>query len=146
MAVVGSTRRSDGTPRMFKVDIPDMDCFFSGTGDMFAALTVVRFRQAAAAAGLLETSSWLSGDEVESLDLPLARSVEMVLASMQSVLEKTKLAVDEELAAMAKRTPDELSDSDRHLRKTKAAEVKLVRNAHDLMHPKVRYRAEVLEV
>ncbi|EEH34563.2 pyridoxine kinase [Paracoccidioides lutzii Pb01] len=50
LTIVGSTARSDGSPRLFKVEVPRLDCFFSGTGDMFAALTVALLREAVFAA------------------------------------------------------------------------------------------------
>ncbi|OJD12327.1 pyridoxal kinase [Emergomyces pasteurianus Ep9510] len=50
LTIIGSTARSDGSPRLFKVEVPRLDCFFSGTGDMFAALTVARLREAVFAA------------------------------------------------------------------------------------------------
>ena len=132
---------------MFKVDIPKIDSFFSGTGDMFAALTVARFREAVVAANLDEAASWLSGDDVETLDLPLTKAVEKVLASMQQVLEKTKKAMDAELDREALRlnNPD-TNEKSKRLRKVKAAEVRLVRNVADLMHPKVKRTAHAVDI
>ncbi|KAI0483235.1 Ribokinase-like protein [Xylariaceae sp. FL0804] len=46
MAVVGSTRTSARRPRLFRIHFPVLDGYFSGTGDMFAALMVVRLREA----------------------------------------------------------------------------------------------------
>jgi pyridoxine kinase len=87
--------RSDATARPFRIDVAAIPCFFSGTGDMFAALAVVRLREACAAAALLGTRAWMSGDEVAAVELPLAKATEKVLASMQAVLEKTMTARDE---------------------------------------------------
>lgn len=148
LSVVGSTRRTDGTPRFFRIDIPRIDCFFSGTGDMFAALTVVRLREAAVAANLEKTTSWMSPDGVEASELPLAKAVEKVLASMHAVLRKTKTAMDETLKGMEGGALDmeSASEAQRHLRKTKAAEVRLVRNLDDLRHPLVHnFKAKALE-
>ncbi|KAG7292509.1 hypothetical protein NEMBOFW57_002544 [Staphylotrichum longicolle] len=116
LSVVGSSMTSDRRARAFKIVFPPIDCYFSGTGDMFAALMVVRMREAvhngfgqqgagqvgaaAAAAGgggggegghppLMERKSWLSDDGVDALDLPLAKAAEKVLASMHEVLSKT---------------------------------------------------------
>jgi pyridoxine kinase len=148
LAVIGSTARSDGSPRIFRVDVPAIDCFFSGTGDMFAALTVVRFREAVAAEKLCNTPSWVSSDEVDAVRLPLAKAAERVLASMHAVLVKTKEARDKQLAGV-----DDVSGVGRgsegekilHLRKTKAAEVQLVRNLQDLREPNVEFFAQSLE-
>lgn len=121
--------------------MPSIDCVFSGTGDLFAALTVVRFRQAASTAGLGGTRSWVSPDEVEATQLPLAKVAEQVMASMHTVLEKTKVARDEALEGMP-----ELDRESRksRLRRTKAAEVRVVRNLADLRESTVVYKAEGL--
>lgn len=154
LTVIGSTTRSDGTPRLFRVDVPALDCFFSGTGDMFAALTVARLREAVYAAGpaLRETRSWVSPDDVKATDLPLAKATEKVLASMHTVLEKTMEARDAMLRAATEADADAaeqqpaLSDEERakrdHLRRTKAAEVRLVRNVRYLRDPVVEFKAQ----
>ena len=148
ISVVGSTARTDYTPRLFKIDVPSIDCFFSGTGDLFAALTVVRLREAISDAGLGTTKSWVSPDEIEAIDLPLARAAEKVLGGMQTVLEKTKRAMDGILEGMGGPlgTLEKEKDGAKrlHLRRTKAAEVKVVRNLNDLRNPDVIYRAEAL--
>lgn len=148
--MVGSSIRTDSTPRIFRIDVPAIDCFFSGTGDMFAALTVVRLREAICAAKLGGTRSWISPDDVEAIDLPLAKAAEKVLASMHAILEKTKTARDAALESMSGPlgTLEREKDSEKrlHLRRTKAAEVRVVRNVADLKEPKVVFRAEVLNV
>ena len=145
--MIGSSRRTDCSPRLFKIDFPAIDCFFSGTGDTFAALTVVRLREAVTAADLSKMKSWLSPDDVETLDLPLTKAVEKVLASMHSVLEKTKVARDqalEDIGGIMEQEKD--SEKRMHLRKTKAAEVRLVRNLKDLREPRVIFKAETLDM
>ncbi|MCJ1396473.1 putative pyridoxal kinase [Xylographa bjoerkii] len=152
LCVVGSTRRADGTPRFFCINVPRIDCFFSGTGDMFAALTVVRLREAVSSTRISDTeelssvSSWISPDDVDALDLPLAKAAEKVLASMHTILEKTKKAGDEALANLASGLPGIEGSSEKlmYLRQTKAAEVRLVRNLDDLRHPAVKYKAEAV--
>ena len=117
---------------------------------MFAALTVVRLREAVKAAKLGSARSWISPDDIEATDLPLAKATEKVLASMQVVLEKTKTARDEALESMAGPlgTLEREKDSEKrlHLRRTKAAEVRVVRNVADLKEPKVVFRAESFDV
>jgi len=132
---------------LFKIDVPAIDCFFSGTGDMFAALTVVRLREAITAAGLGRTKSWVSPDDVQAVDLPLAKAAEKVLGSMQSVLQKTMMARDKALEGMAG-VLDKEKDSEKsmHLRRTKATEVRLVRNLEDLRRPRDEYQVVALGV
>ena len=147
--MIGSTARTNGSPRVFKIEVPDIDCFFSGTGDMFAALTVSRLRQAATDAKVATSRSWVSSDDVEAVDLPLAKATEKVVASMQEVLEKTKIARDKEIEAYDASTEAlEEKDSEKrlHLRRTKAAEVRLIRNVNALKSPTRKFKAKKLEV
>jgi len=145
LSVVGSTFKSDATPRIFGVQIPAIDCFFSGTGDMFAALMLVRFREAVHnVEGLMSKSSWVSDDNVAAIDLPLARATEKALASMNEILTKTKERRDQELQVFNNRVKGRGEDSEKRLKLagSKAAEVRLVRNLQFLRHPEVKFRAE----
>jgi pyridoxine kinase len=117
---------------------------------MFAALTVARLREAVFAADstLRSTKSWVSPDDVQATDLPLAKATVKVLASMHSVLERTLEARDAELRAAASATEEELSSSEEekqkreYLRRTKAAEVRIVRNARFLREPDAEFQAQ----
>ncbi|KNG83873.1 pyridoxine kinase [Aspergillus nomiae NRRL 13137] len=77
---------------------------------------------------------------------PSARATVQVLASMHSVLEKTMEARDAELRAADTRGDETLSEEERlkreHLRKSKAAEVRLVRNVQYLREPTVVFQAQ----
>lgn len=146
MKCAGSTKTSTGAARKFVIDVPIIEGFFSGTGDMFAALTLARFREEADRAGLLETDSWLSPDEIKPLDLPLARAIERVLGSMGLVLLKTKEARDEKLGLLRSLVADEeLDDRARHVRLTKASELRLVQSQKELLNSEVICRATELE-
>ncbi|KAI0148113.1 Ribokinase-like protein [Hypoxylon sp. NC0597] len=148
MSVVGSTRTSDRQPRLFKISFPVFDCHFNGTGDMFAALMVVRMREAVSkyekqnGGSLGEKRSWLSSDDVDALDLPLARAAEKVLASMHGVLAYTSESMTAEVKAVKERKGDKLDEETLHLIKTRAAELKLARNLGSLRDPTIEYRAE----
>ena len=117
---------------------------------MFAALAVVRLREAVTKANLSTVKSWISPDDVESLDLPLTTAVEKVLASMHAVLQKTKTARDQALEGMGgplgTMEKEKNSEKRMHLRKTKAAEVRLVRNLKDLREPDVVFQADALNI
>lgn len=137
MTVIGSSRKSDHSSRLFQIGIPALPCFFAGTGDMFAALMVGRLREAVE--GSVQSSvGWIPQDSVSATDLPLARATEKVLASMQSVLAKTYECMTVEMASHQ----DKLASLDSkehgqqmHLLKTRASEVRVVRNVGDLIHP-----------
>lgn len=154
MSVVGSTRTSDRKPRLFTIQFPVFNAYFSGTGDMFAALMVVRMREAVAyyaAESTRHAASWVSPDDIEATDLPLARAAEKVLASMHEVLERTCEQMPSELSSSIARlaTRKGVSEAEiradsetMHLLKSKAAELKIARNLGCLREPTIQYRAE----
>lgn len=120
---------------------------------MLAALMVARLREAVhAVEGLGETESWVSDDEVAAIDLPLARAVERALASMQEILARTLVKRNEEIAAWeashaANGAGDDVDvEKQRYLKRTKAAEVRVVRNLECLKHPEVKYQAEKIDI
>jgi len=145
MSVIGSSATSDWNPRLWRIDVPAYPVFFSGTGDMFAALMVARLREAVLEAGLQDSASWRSPNEVSATELPLAKAAEKVIASMQSVLVETygayKAAVPGIEAAeerAGRGTGEDAAHNHTmklHLMKTKAAEVRVVRNVRDLIDP-----------
>lgn len=144
LSVIGSTMTSNRKPRAFKIRFPAIDAYFSGTGDMFAALMVVRMRQAVTEAseeGLGSRVAWLSNDSVDALDLPLARAAEKVLASMHEVLDATCRSMQTEV----KKVESEIAPTDEkrlHLARSKAAELRLVRHLGSLREPKALFRAQ----
>lgn len=148
LSVVGSTMTSTGKARLFKIVFPSIDCYFSGTGDMFAALMVIRMREAVyrADGDLPFTTSWLSADKVPAVDLPLAKAAEKVLASMHEVLSKTSKG----MVKVMDRTTDDMSPEDRsddrktHLVRSKAAELQLVRNLDCLRTPSTNFPAKAM--
>ncbi|KAK4105323.1 Ribokinase-like protein [Parathielavia hyrcaniae] len=168
LSVFGSTMTSDRKPRAFKIVFPAIDCYFCGTGDMFAALMAVRMREAVYNGGggsqqqqqkaeketppLMERESWLSEDSIDALDLPLARAAEKVLASMHEVLTKTAERMEEtikksraETAADADGvgagTGAEAEEKKMGVLRSKAAELRLVRHLDSLRFPQVEFRA-----
>ena len=141
MFCAGSTIvASSGASRKFVVDVPLIDGFYSGTGDLFAALTLARLREGSAAAGLLLREGWIPDDAVPALDLPLAKAVEKVLGSMHSVLERTRDARDVELAAAAA-----AGSARDHRAVTKASELRLVQSQKELLRPVAICSARILE-
>jgi pyridoxine kinase len=108
----------------------------------------------------MDRAAWLSGDEVDALDLPLARAAEKVLASMHEVLaktaermegavEKARRGVAAGVVADGVGSVDgaeagagaEAEKKKTHLLKSKAAELRLVRHLDSLRFPKVEFRA-----
>ena len=143
LCVVGSTMTSDRKARLFKIQFPAMDCYFSGTGDMFGALTVVRMREAVSKTpGLMGVSSWVSEDSVDALDLPLARAAEKAVGSMHQVLSKTLESMRAALKPAANAQIGDGPDANQsQLVRSKASELRLVRNLSCLQNPTQEFKA-----
>ena len=103
---------------------------------------------------MMGRASWLSDDEVDALDLPLARAAEKVLASMHEVLAKTaermeevvekaraEAGVERGVVVDGEGAGAEAEKKRMHLLKSKAAELRLVRHLDSLRFPKVEFRA-----
>ncbi|KAF2187841.1 Ribokinase-like protein [Zopfia rhizophila CBS 207.26] len=148
LTIIGSTATSDHRPRLFRIDTPQLPLFFSGTGDMFAALTVPRLIEAvhsSSTPNLSSRPSWKSPDDVSAEDLPLAKACQKVLASMQAILGKTTEKCQETMKAYDARATkdgcgvgdeaDEEPAEKRHLALMKASEVTVVRYTKDLLYP-----------
>lgn len=148
LAVVGSSSRSDGTSRPFVLSIPLLPVFFSGTGDIFAALIAVRFHEASKQTGLVRNGrSWAPSDDVEACELPLAKATEIVLSIMYDILVKAAKRRDAELnrlEPLEKSLANEELEKQEYLRRTKASEVRVVRFAHELQHPPMQVDGQIL--
>ncbi|CCX16343.1 Similar to Putative pyridoxal kinase C18.10; acc. no. O74860 [Pyronema omphalodes CBS 100304] len=143
MFCAGSTRTSTGKSRKFLFDVPIIDGFYSGTGDLFAALTLARLREFSAAAGLLGQQSWIAPDDVSAIDLPLAKAVGKVLGSMHLVLEKTKEMRDKVLGITDASEAEKRGDKTR-VEVARASELRLVRCMEELKNPGIGYEPVVL--
>jgi pyridoxine kinase len=130
----GSTATTQFEPRPFMVRAPVIDGPFVGTGDLFASLLLARLHPF--------IDHLTPHQPVTAIDLPLARAVEMVVASMQGVLRETKTAMDRELRMDSDVTS--LTEKERHIRKMRACELRLVGSQDALLHPEVVVRAVVL--
>ncbi|KAG9188116.1 pyridoxine kinase [Alternaria panax] len=150
LTIIGSTATSDYKPRLFRIDTPQLPLFFSGTGDMFAALTIPRLIEAVHAAStpdfnLHTKPSWRSPDDVPAEELPLAKACQKVLASMQAILTRTTWACQEKMAAYDARAAkegrsegdeaDEEISKKRHLALMNASEVTVPRYVKEMLDP-----------
>ncbi|KAF2465048.1 Ribokinase-like protein [Lindgomyces ingoldianus] len=148
LTIIGSTATSTHTPRLFRIDTPQLPLFFSGTGDMFAALTIPRLIEAVHASptpNLHSLPSWRSPDDVPAEELPLAKACQKVLASMQSILTKTTEKCEREMKRYDEQVEKEgcgvgqeaekEREMRRHLALMKASEVVVVRHIRELVEP-----------
>lgn len=82
---IGSTISPlDQSARPFYYSYPSLKSYFTGTGDLFAALAVDRFYKYSQGQPTL-----IPGHDIPTLDLPLAKTVKEVLGVVQSVLART---------------------------------------------------------
>lgn len=127
----GSTATEHLEPQSFMIEAPIVDGPFVGTGDLFAALLLARlhpFIDQLNAAG-----------HVPANELPLAKALEMVIASMQGILKTTKVAMDRQLEKEGDMTS--LTEKDKLVRVSRAAELRLVNSQKELISPVVTLKA-----
>lgn len=133
--------------------VPSIPVFFSGTGDMFAALMLVRLRDASKT--FSSVASWKPQDNVSPTELPLARAVEMSLASMHAVLVRTasvratelgKIKGNHDTSSIDRSKKTSEGDPARldHVRQTRASEVRVVEGVDDLRSPSLVHRREAV--
>jgi len=123
----GSTARTDFTSRAFMIEASIINGSFVGTGDLFAALLLARLHPFA---GELAPK-----DLVSPTELPLAKAVELVMASMQGVLLKTKDAMDKQFELDGDRSL--LTKKEIQVAEMRACELRLVGSQDDLVRPQV---------
>jgi pyridoxine kinase len=130
----GSTATIQLEPRPFIFEIPIIDVQFIGTGDLFASLLLARLHPFA--------NHLMPHENVSPIELPLARALEMVIASMQGVLQTTKAAMDRQLAKDG--DVKLLTEKEKLVNLMRAAELRLVGSQEALLHPEVKVRAVML--
>jgi len=127
----GSTATSCLRPRAFFLAAPIIDGPFVGTGDLFAALLLIQLHR--------YRDRLVPHDHIPAEDVPLAKALEWVIASMQGVLKNTKLYMDREEAKY--RDVQSQSERERHVQNMRAAELRLVRSQDALLRPQITVRA-----
>lgn len=138
LTVMGSTATTNDEPQAFEIMVSRLPAFFSGTGDMFAGLLTARLREQAVIAQCLNRASWKQATPpLSACDLPLAKAVRQVLASMHVVLSRTAQGVEQMAYSRAGAGPGlgQTADMVGHLSRTKAAEIRVVRHIDDIVSP-----------
>jgi pyridoxine kinase len=138
----GSTCTEDLKPRPFIIEAPIIDGPFVGTGDLFASLLLAQ---------LHPFHSNLRPESCLATELPLAKALEVVIASMQGVLNNTRIAMereierDEELKKwMAVKSDVPYRHRNGAYRIMRAAELRLVASQNELLAPGIVSRAVAL--
>jgi pyridoxine kinase len=130
----GSTATSSLKPRPFLLQVPIVDGPFVGTGDLFASLLLVRLHP--------YSRELVPPDGVEATDLPLAKALESVIASMQGVLKLTKAAMDRQIEKDGDITS--LGMKQKQVKLMRASELRLVESQAALLNPEITIKAVAL--
>ncbi|WFD28113.1 pyridoxal kinase [Malassezia nana] len=144
MLLVGSTW--DNGLQSWFMQFPCLGEYFSGVGDLFAALVLARFStqpddlpEPARAAHSFEPATSES-----ECTLPIARAVMLAVAALQQVLLRTRAAMTEQ----GKRLhldpflPSHKLSVDERVKTMRLRELRLVQSAHDILHPRVQFRPQ----
>jgi pyridoxine kinase len=129
----GSTATSCLQPRPFVLEAPDIKGPFVGTGDLFASLLLAR----------LHPAKLVVDDNTPATELPLAKALEFVIASMQGVLKTTKKAMDFQI--MKDGDVALLDKKEKQVKLMKSAELRLVGSQSALLDPEIVIKAAALE-
>lgn len=144
MVLVGSTW-DQGLHSWF-LQFPCLGEYFSGVGDLFAALVLARFStelddlpEPARAAHALEPTK--SDNECT---LPIARAVMLAVASLQHVLERTRATMIEQGARLHLDPfrPVSQLDAEERVKVMRLRELRIVQSATEIVHPHVLYRPQ----
>jgi len=127
----GSTALKSFKARAFMIEAPVIDGPFVGTGDLFAALLLARLHPF--------VGNIVPEDTIPSTELPLAKALEYVMASMQGVLLKTKAAMDKQMGMDGDGSL--LTKKERQVNLMRSCELRLVACQEDLLSPEIVLRA-----
>lgn len=141
MLLVGSSW--EGRVRPWTLQFPTLGEYFSGVGDLFAALTLARF--ATSVDELPEPARALHGIsavEENECTLPIARAVMLAVASLQQVLHRTRATMMGEAPKLGvdPLQPAHLADIETRVKVMRLRELRIVQSAREILQPDVRYR------
>ncbi|PWN19278.1 Ribokinase-like protein [Microstroma glucosiphilum] len=130
MVLVGSSRPSTDTPlKPWFIQFPEVRGYFSGVGDLFAAMTLGRFQNLTA-----------QDVEAETSVTPIARAAELAVAVVQAVLAKTQKSMD----ALEQEVTEGSSGDDAQARvdRMRGRELKIIQSKREIENPEVAYQAK----
>lgn len=132
-----SQEQSEQTLEPWFIQFPEIPGYFSGVGDLFAALTLGRFQSSS-------SSSSSSSDSSPSIT-PIARAAELAIASVQGVLAKTMEATAQtpaiELGSFSFSTSEEAAAQEK-VETMRRRELRIIQSRKELEQPSVQYRAQ----
>lgn len=147
MLLVGSTWDAEKkSPRPWFLQFPSHGEYFSGVGDLFAALTLARFSETPDDLPEAARASYASyGTPAENeCTLPIARAITLAVASLQHVLlrtHKTMVELGKEEGIDPFQPTHTASVEDR-VKVMRMRELRIIQSAGDILHPTVHYRPQ----
>ncbi|PWZ02205.1 Ribokinase-like protein [Testicularia cyperi] len=133
---------------MWMIQFPEVQGYFSGVGDMFAALTLGRFRPED-----LEYSS-TAADASQKPITPIARASELAIASLQGILKNTCRVIEslesqseqQKLQDQQKqeKEKDQLDEAQKRVDTMRVRELRVVQSKSEIENPSIVYRAKWL--
>lgn len=137
MVLVGSTRLSgsSGSLRPWFIQFPEIKGYFSGVGDLFAALLIGRFQPSDGAA-----ASPAPTDEHQLT--PIAQAAEQAIASVQAVLHRT-LQTTQSLDDESSSSASNADESQRKVDTMRKRELRIIQSRKDIEFPEVKHHAKL---
>ncbi|ETS64759.1 hypothetical protein PaG_00717 [Moesziomyces aphidis] len=115
------------------IQFPEVQGYFSGVGDMFAALTLGRFHPQGQADG---------AQDAKARPLtPIARASEMAIASLQGVLTNTCRVIDQIEAALPAQASPDADAAQTKVDTMRRRELRVVQSRAEIENPTIVYRA-----
>ena len=138
MLLVGSSRQE----RPWYLTFPSQGEYFSGVGDLFAALVLARFAEHASELPEPARASFeacVSRDASNIKLSPIARAVTLAVASLQLVLDGTRAAMEAEGQRLGidPFVPAHLASVDDRVHIMRLRELRVVQNPGAFLHPSI---------
>ncbi|CDS00168.1 related to pyridoxal kinase [Sporisorium scitamineum] len=123
---------------IWSIQFPEVQGYFSGVGDMFAALTLGRFRPETDSAGQ-------SNGTGEKPLTPIAKASELAIASLQGILSNTCQVIDQlekDLAPATQGADGKVDEAQERVDRMRRRELRVVQSKSEIESPTIVYRAK----
>ncbi|TKY85786.1 hypothetical protein EX895_005326 [Sporisorium graminicola] len=123
---------------IWSIQFPEVQGYFSGVGDMFAALTLGRFHPES------PTSSTTAGqgDGMANKPLtPIAKASELAIASLQGILANTCSVIDQLEKELAPAADGKVDEAQERVDRMRRRELRVVQSKREIESPTIVYRA-----
>ncbi|SJX62894.1 related to pyridoxal kinase [Sporisorium reilianum f. sp. reilianum] len=117
---------------IWSIQFPEVQGYFSGVGDMFAALTLGRFHP--------EPPSAQSNSTTAKPLTPIAKASELAIASLQGILSNTCRVIDQ-LEKELKPAAAAVDEAQERVDRMRRRELRVVQSRREIEAPTIVYRA-----